>query len=215
MMEVIRFTIVNGTNIVYLYSSVITDGNWHYITVTRNGTSGDSKIYVDGTLNDAKKRMFTLDFSSPSAKLEIGCYNNATVLNGSLDEVAIHNVELQPEEIQQHYNNGLLGFDYYETIAPVITTTAPLDGVVGQLYSYDIDATGNPAPTYSLTIFPAGMTINSSTGLIEWTPATSGNFDVRVEASNGVYLCCNSIVYYSCTNTNGYSGRAGCLLAAG
>ena len=25
----------------------------------------------------------------------------------ALDEVAIHNVELQPAEIQQHYNNGL------------------------------------------------------------------------------------------------------------
>ena len=57
-----------------------------------------------------------MDFSSPSAKLEIGSLTGTISVNGALDEVAIHNVELQPEEIQQHYNNGLLGFGYYETM---------------------------------------------------------------------------------------------------
>ncbi|MBK6282655.1 MAG: hypothetical protein IPF54_08300 [Draconibacterium sp.] len=75
--------------------------------------------------------MFTVDFFSNTAKLEIGCYNNATVLNGSLDEVAIHNVELQLDEIQQHYNNGVQGLGYYETVAPAITATTPLNGVCG------------------------------------------------------------------------------------
>ena len=73
---------------------------------------------------------------------------------GSLDEVAVHNVELSLTEIQQHYNNGLGGFGYYETTAPAITSTAPLNGAVGQLYTYDVDATGNPAPTYTLTTSP-------------------------------------------------------------
>ncbi len=119
-----RFTIINGTNTVYLYTNVITDGNWHYITVTRNGTSGDSKIYVDGAFKALNNKMFTVDFFSNTAKLEIGCYNNATVLNGSLDEVAIHNVELQLDEIQQHYNNGLNGLGYYETAAPIMAKSA-------------------------------------------------------------------------------------------
>ena len=43
-------------------------------------------------------------------------------------------------------------------------------GTVGQLYSYDVNASGNPTPTYSLTISPSGMTINPTSGLIEWTP---------------------------------------------
>ncbi|MBK6282656.1 MAG: putative Ig domain-containing protein [Draconibacterium sp.] len=50
----------------------------------------------------------------------------------------------------------------------------------------DVNATGNPAPIYSLTNSPAGMTINATTGLIEWTPGAGGNYNVTVEASNGV-----------------------------
>jgi len=54
------------------------------------------------------------------------------------------------------------------------------------LYSYDVETDGNPTPTYSLTASPSGMTINSTSGLIEWTPSTTGDFDVTVVASNGV-----------------------------
>jgi len=73
-----------------------------------------------------------------------------------------------------------------QSTAPVITSTAVTSGTVGQLYSYDVDTDGNPTPTYSLSTFPSGMTINSTTGLIEWTPSVVGNFDVTVNASNGV-----------------------------
>ncbi|HAB52241.1 MAG TPA: hypothetical protein DCE80_08750, partial [Ignavibacteriales bacterium] len=73
-----------------------------------------------------------------------------------------------------------------QNTAPVITSTAVTSGSVGQLYSYDVNASGNPAPTYSLTIFPSGMTINSTSGLIQWTPSSTGNFDVTVVASNGI-----------------------------
>ena len=71
--------------------------------------------------------------------------------------------------------------------APVITSTAVTNGNVGQLYLYDVEANGNPAPTFSLTTKPDnGMTINPSTGLIQWTPSSTGNFNVTVKAANGV-----------------------------
>lgn len=38
--------------------------------------------------------------------------------------------------------------------------------------------------TFSLTIRPAGMTINSTTGLINWTPTATGDYDVTVEVSD-------------------------------
>jgi hypothetical protein len=69
--------------------------------------------------------------------------------------------------------------------APTITSTPVTTAAVGELYTYDVDATGDPAPTYSLTTFPSGMTINENTGLIEWTPAAPGDADVTVVASNG------------------------------
>ena len=73
-----------------------------------------------------------------------------------------------------------------DTEPPVITSTALTTATVGQLYSYDVEATGDPAPTFSLSTSPASMTIDDTTGLIEWTPATTGVYDVNVVAENGV-----------------------------
>ncbi len=71
-------------------------------------------------------------------------------------------------------------------VAPVITTTAGLDGVVNSVYTYDVNATGNPVPTYALTVFPDDMEIVAATGVITWTPTAVGDYNVTVVASNGV-----------------------------
>jgi hypothetical protein len=68
--------------------------------------------------------------------------------------------------------------------SPQITSTPLLEATTGELYSYDANATGLPAPTFSLTTSPTGMTINPTTGLIQWTPGQAGNEDVVVQARN-------------------------------
>jgi N-acetylneuraminic acid mutarotase len=70
--------------------------------------------------------------------------------------------------------------------APAITSTANTSASWGDLYHYQVLSTANPQATYSLTSAPSGMTINSSTGLISWTPSVSqvGSFSVTVQASN-------------------------------
>ncbi|MHC4397299.1 MAG: putative Ig domain-containing protein, partial [Planctomycetota bacterium] len=59
---------------------------------------------------------------------------------------------------------------YSTGVVPAITSTTVTAATVNQAYSYDVDATGIPAPTYALTVSPAGMTINATTGVISWTP---------------------------------------------
>jgi N-acetylneuraminic acid mutarotase len=70
--------------------------------------------------------------------------------------------------------------------APTITTTAPTSGATGVPYSYQVFSTANPQATYALTSAPTGMTINSVTGLIQWTPGGTqvGSFSVTMTASN-------------------------------
>ncbi len=70
---------------------------------------------------------------------------------------------------------------------PAITSTPVISATKGQIYSYDVNATDSDGDTltYSLTSKPSGMTINSSTGLISWTPSTIGNYNVTVEVSDG------------------------------
>jgi hypothetical protein len=62
--------------------------------------------------------------------------------------------------------------------SPVITATA------GTLYHYQVQANGNPQPTFSLTKFPPGMSVGQLSGLIEWTPSAVGSYDVTVVAEN-------------------------------
>jgi len=71
--------------------------------------------------------------------------------------------------------------------APVITSTAVTSVTKDELYSYDVNATDSDGDTlvYSLTTKPSGMSINSSTGLITWTPTTSGSYNVTVKVSDG------------------------------
>ena len=67
---------------------------------------------------------------------------------------------------------------------PSIISTPVTWATVGQLYTCQIYATGCPITTYTLTDSPAGMTINETTGVIEWTPTTVDDFNVVVEAVN-------------------------------
>ena len=69
---------------------------------------------------------------------------------------------------------------------PAITSNPLTSASTGVSYSYDVNATGTPAPTFAMIDSPAGMTINASTGVVSWTPtvAQAGQYAVTVAASN-------------------------------
>jgi len=73
--------------------------------------------------------------------------------------------------------------------APVIQSSPPLSAKLGDTYNYQVEAIDdNDADlTYSLLLAPEGMTIDSSTGLITWTPTEDqvGENDVIMKASDG------------------------------
>ena len=79
-------------------------------------------------------------------------------------------------------------------VAPQITTTAVTTAAVGAAYSYDVNATdaNGDTLTYSLTQAPTGMTINTATGLIAWTPTSaqtgSQAVTVRVSDPGGLFV---------------------------
>ncbi|RME55689.1 MAG: hypothetical protein D6795_02625, partial [Deltaproteobacteria bacterium] len=54
--------------------------------------------------------------------------------------------------------------------APVIVSDPPLTATVGVTYTYDAEATGTEPLTWSLLTAPEGMTVDSATGLVTWTP---------------------------------------------
>jgi len=78
----------------------------------------------------------------------------------------------------------LLTRDETASVPAQITSTAVTTATAGQPYIYYVEAEGVPVPTYALLDAPAGMSIDPSTGLINWIPATPGSVYVKVEAVN-------------------------------
>jgi hypothetical protein len=71
--------------------------------------------------------------------------------------------------------------------APTITSATTTNGRVGQAFSYQITAGGNPAATnYNATGLPPGLTVAASSGLISGTPETNGSFSVTISAINSI-----------------------------
>ena len=71
--------------------------------------------------------------------------------------------------------------------APVIESTQITTAKEGAVYTYDVEATDPNGDTleFSLLVHPTDMTINPTTGVISWTPASAGSYDVTVEVSDG------------------------------
>ncbi len=68
--------------------------------------------------------------------------------------------------------------------APVITSTTTASGTVGTAFSYQITATNSPT-SYGATGLPAGLSVNTSSGLISGTPTGAGTSTVTLSATNG------------------------------
>jgi probable HAF family extracellular repeat protein len=78
------------------------------------------------------------------------------------------------------------------TITPYISSTPATTIVQGtpaaSPWTYIIAASGKPRPTFSLDSGPSGMSVDSATGIVTWTPtpAQLGNANVVVRATNNV-----------------------------
>ena len=74
--------------------------------------------------------------------------------------------------------------------APVIISTAITSATVGEAYTYNVEANDPDGDTitYFLITKPNGMNINSSIGLITWTPSTAGEYDVIIKISDGEFF---------------------------
>ena len=71
--------------------------------------------------------------------------------------------------------------------APAITSADNATFTTGSAGSFTVTATGTPAPTFSETgTLPAGVSFNSTTGVLSGTPTASGSFSITMGAANGV-----------------------------
>lgn len=76
--------------------------------------------------------------------------------------------------------------DTLSPLLPALVSRPVTNGLVGVTYSYQVIASGIPRATFAVVDGPAGLGIDSNTGLISWTPdpAQAGTFPVTIRAAN-------------------------------
>jgi hypothetical protein len=165
------------------------NGSWHHIVAVREAHK--NVLYIDGSQVASVTYDYPAGFSS-SSYISVGYLlrsgDPAYQFAGSLDELAIYNRGLSQLEVTDHNSKGNLGIGYCDGYNPNIISLPVTKATVNSPYSYTVRATGLTAGmAYTLLNKPAGMTINSSTGVISWTPTTI-NVDafVKVRADNGI-----------------------------
>jgi Putative Ig domain len=68
---------------------------------------------------------------------------------------------------------------------PIITSLTTANATVGVAFTYTITASGSPILLYEALNLPAGLTLNTSTGVISGRPTIAGTFTMNVSATNG------------------------------
>jgi len=87
----------------------LANNQWHFLVLTRNGTTKKTKGYVDGVLRDSVVGT-TLDITGSNRKFTIsGNGYNMYPWIGSVDEILVFNRELQPHEVRQLMLNFTAG----------------------------------------------------------------------------------------------------------
>lgn len=130
------------------------------------------------------------------ANLDAGSY--AVYVNDGLlqagipfeDAVALDTVRLFTDGLNEInfasrcFDNFVISSGTISGTAPEIMSTPITSGALWESYNYDVNASGNPPPVYTLLDAPAGMRIDQTSGQIAWTPGLTGSFAVTVQAAN-------------------------------
>ncbi len=122
-----------------------------------------------------------------------------TMLKSGLRSLAFNDYNVKANKTYEYYVVAYTSTQTSDPSNTVSVTTPPAPdfvkftsrpvktGSIGIAYSYDANATSNDSTAvilYSLVTFPVGMIINSTDGVVGWTPTTSGNFSVKIKAES-------------------------------
>lgn len=183
-----------GTGTFSISTSVINDGNWHYVAGVHD--NGNLNLYVDGTLHQSSYGYVGTDPANGNvfvAKSGTG----AQFFTGSIDELAIYNKAITATDASEHYAAG--ASTSITVDVPTVTATAhAVPAVVAQV-SVTVDTVRATAQAHAVTqetVFnPSGLQA-ISTSITEdytWTGAkqniTSPNviFTSGAGASQAIY----------------------------
>jgi hypothetical protein len=151
-------------------------GTWVHVAASYDHLSGMMDLYVDGVWKASGASGRTLN--APATSIRIGTGTGSVEwFDGDLDDVRVYDHALTATEIQA-VASGIPA-----PTAPVITSAAAASGTVGMAFSYQITATNDPT-SYGASGLPAGLAVDTGSGLISGTAAATGTSSVTLSATN-------------------------------
>ena len=186
-------------------SQLVNDEQWHHVAAVWKAASGLLLIYVDGV--ESGRATGSLGGNTASNDwVGIGGVNDNLgegvqhFYQGLIDEVGIFHRALTDDEIETLHCAGSAG-RCVGSQAPNFTSIPPTAATEREPYTYDAEAsdpdTGDVL-TFSIQEGPEGMTIDPTTGGVEWTPtpAQTGNQPVTllVQDQDGLFDDQNFVV---------------------
>jgi hypothetical protein len=181
-------------------TTMIADGNWHYIVNVRNGATNENIIYVDGSPESIQSFQYDSSFETVvPTPVDIGYLirnhpdEPGYHFIGSIDEVAIYNRAITAEEAFNFYNQGQpvshCGTGNY---APFIISQPVTQASANNDYSYIIQAEDidtEDVLTLSIVDKPKWLTFNwqpgEKTASLEGIPTAVGQYPVILRVSDG------------------------------
>jgi len=93
-------------------TTALNDGQWHHIAGIYDAAGDTTQVYVDGVLQGSLPTTHTGTFGNDEP-FTIAHYGSAGYyFGGGLDEVAVHDLALSADQVQQHYSSGMSGVGY-------------------------------------------------------------------------------------------------------
>ncbi len=171
----------------------ILDTNFHHVAVTKVGSA--MAFYLDGVAYPMPAFSTSFNYTS-NPGIGYRSDNQGNGLYGTIDEIAIYNRALAPNEIQAIYAARGAGKCFTPVPPTIIRQPTNRTAVVGDPVTFSVLASGTPPLSYQWTF--------NLTNLVGATNATltlpgaqlthAGNYQVRVSNATGSLLSSNAIL---------------------
>ena len=153
-----------------------TFGTWTHVALRYDRTAQKLDGFLNGVLasgstSGVKQWPGALYYglgATDSTNVGSGAY-----FNGVADDLHIYNRALSAAEVAALAVNN----------TPVITSATSASVTAGSSFNYTITATNTPT-SFNATGLPAGLSVNTASGVISGTPATPGVYTIALSATN-------------------------------
>jgi len=148
---------------------------------------------------DPEGDLLTYSLVASPAGMTISSSSGLITWTANSGQVGLQSVEIKAEDSKGVYCTQSYNIEVSTGTPnnpPIITSTPKSFALAETLYQYQVQATDPELEviTYSLEVAPAGMTIDSSTGLIDWTPTISqvGDNIIKIAANTSQHTAFQS-----------------------